>query len=81
MKKYNHYSLDSLDEWIQDALNSDAQPEEIYDAIVTAIDDNIKYHEACTRASKRLLMLVKRTNRRQSDDESNVIKLKTNKNS
>ena len=47
------------------------------DAIVTAIHDNIRYHEACTRASKRLLMLVKRTNRRQSDNESNVIQLKT----
>ena len=81
MKKHNHYSLDALDEWIQDSLNSDAEPEEIYDAIVTAIDDNIKYHEACVRASKRLMLLVKRTNRRQSDNESNVIKLKTNKNS
>ena len=80
MKKHNHYSLDALDEWIQDCLNSDAEPEEIYDAIVTAIDDNIRYHEACTRASKRLLMLVKRTNRRQSDNESNVIALKSNNN-
>ena len=44
MKKHNHYSLDALDEWIQDCLNSDAEPEEIYDAIVTAIDDNIRYH-------------------------------------
>ena len=81
MKKYNHYSLNALDEWIQDSLNSDAEPEEIYDAIVTAINDNIRYHEACVRSSKRLMMLVKRTNRRQSDNESNVIKLKTNKNS
>ena len=80
MKKYNHYSLDALDEWIQDSLNSDAEPEEIYDAIVTAIDDNIRYHESCVRASKRLMLLVKRTNRRQSDNESNVIKLNTNKN-
>ena len=81
MKKHNHYSLDALDGWIQDCLNSDAEPEEIYDAIVSAIDDNIKYHESCMRASKRLMLLVKRTNRRQSDNESNVIKLKTNKNS
>ena len=80
MKKHNHYSLDALDEWIQDCLNSDAEPEEIYDAIVTAIYDNIKYHEACLRASKRLRLLVKRTNRRQSDNESNVVRLKTNKN-
>ena len=77
MKKHNHYSLDALDEWIQDSLNSDAEPEEIYDAIVTAIDDNIRYHEACVRSSKRLRLLVKRTNRQQSDNESNVIQLKT----
>ena len=51
------------------------------DAIVTAIDDNIRYHEACMRASKRLLLLVKRTNRRQTDNESNVIALKSNNNS
>ena len=80
MKKHNHYSLDALDEWIQDCLNSDAEPEEIYDAIVTAIDDNIYYHASCVRASKRLMLLVKRTHRRQSDNESNVIKLNTNKN-
>jgi len=77
MKKHNHYSLNALDEWIQECLNSDAEPEEIYDAIVTAIDDNIRYHESCMRASKRLLLLVKKTNRRESDDESNVIQLKT----
>ena len=77
MKKHNHYSLDALDEWIQDCLNSDAEPEEIYDAIVTAIDDNIRYLEACVRSSKRLRLLVKRTNRQQSDNESNVIQLKT----
>ena len=80
MKKHNHYSLDALDGWIQDCLNSDAEPEEIYDAIVTAIDDNIKYHESCVRASKRLMLLVKRANRRQSDNVSKVIKLTTNKN-
>tara|TARA_B100000519_G_C14081444_1_gene361757 strand:+ start:531 stop:767 length:237 start_codon:yes stop_codon:yes gene_type:complete len=77
MKKHNHYSLNALDDWIQECLNSDAEPEEIYDAIVTAIDDNIRYHESCMRASKRLLLLVKKTNRRESDDESNVIQLKT----
>lgn len=77
MKKHNHYSLNALDEWIQECLNSDAEPEEIYDAIVTAIDDNIRYHESCMRASKRLLLLVNKTNRKESDNESNVIQLKT----
>ena len=38
MKKHNHYSLDALDEWIQDCLNSDAEPEEINDELFTDID-------------------------------------------
>jgi hypothetical protein len=80
MTKHNHYSLDILDEWVQDSLNSDAEPGEIYDAIVTAIDDNIKYHKACMDASKKLLYMIHRkTNNRRKTD--NVVQLKIEENS
>ncbi len=55
------YSLDVLNEWVQDALNSDATPEEIYDCIMTSISDNINYHKACLTASKKLLRIMDRS--------------------
>ena len=55
------YSLDVLNEWVQDALNSDATPEEIYDCIMTSISDNINYHRACLNASKKLLRIMDRS--------------------
>ena len=43
-KDYSHYSLESLKTWIHDAMESDAEPEEVYEAISAEIDSQIKYH-------------------------------------
>ena len=43
-RDYSHYSLESLRNWIHDAMESGAEPEEVYEAISAEIDLQIKYH-------------------------------------
>ena len=43
-KDYSHFSLESLKTWINDAMESGAEPEEVYEAISSEIDLQIKYH-------------------------------------
>ena len=38
-KDFKSYSLRNLNEWVTDALDSDATTDEIYDTIVSAIKD------------------------------------------
>ena len=54
MTQSNHYSLRMIDESITDAMQSDCTPDEIHETIVTCIRRNIRFHQACLRASKDL---------------------------
>lgn len=40
---YKNYSLEQLENWVHDAMSSDATPNEIYDVIVKVVRDNY-YH-------------------------------------
>ena len=43
---YKSYSLEHLEEWVNDSLNVDeASAKEIYDRITQTIKDNIKHHQ------------------------------------
>ena len=55
---HKSYSLAMLEEWIEDALNSDATPQEIYDTIVHTIQRSANYHRACLNHSAKLLSLL-----------------------
>ena len=55
---HKSYSLGMLEEWIEDALNSDATPQEIYDTIVHTIQRSANYHRACLNHSAKLLSLL-----------------------
>ena len=37
------YSLTNLEEWVQDAVNADTTPQEVYDSIVDTVKKNMKY--------------------------------------
>ena len=54
MSRSNHYSLQMIDDWITDAMQSDCTPDEIHETIVRCIRRNIRFHQACLRASKEL---------------------------
>ena len=54
-KDFKSYSLRNLNEWVTDALDSDATTDEIYDTIVSAIKERNRYHNACLNAGEALL--------------------------
>ena len=56
--KYKNYSLAQLRDSIKDAITSEATPEEIYVTVVSSIRQEVTYHNACVRTSKKLLDLT-----------------------
>ena len=55
---YKKYSLEKLQEWVHDAMNSDASPHEIYSAIREAVrEDYYCYKHHCSRAYGLLELL------------------------
>ncbi len=52
------YSLQQLEEWMQDAMESEATPEEVYATIIHAVEKSAIYHRACLNHSSRLLSLL-----------------------
>ena len=55
---YKKYSLDKLQEWVHDAMNSDASPHEIYSAIREAVREDYYYHKNCISRATGLLELL-----------------------
>ena len=55
---YKKYSLEKLQEWVHDAMSSDASPHEIYSAIREAVREDYYYHkDRISRASGLLSLL------------------------
>lgn len=42
---YKKYSLENLENWMHDAMGSDATPDEIYDVIVNVVRENYYYYK------------------------------------
>lgn len=42
---YKKYSLEQLENWMHDAMSSDATPNEIYDVIVNVVRENYYHHK------------------------------------
>ena len=55
------YSLNNLEEVLEDAIISDCTPEEIYDTIRTTVRRNLTYHKMCVRTANQLLTLINGT--------------------
>ncbi len=51
-------SLKIMKEWVQECLNSDYKPLEIYNALIDAVRDNVKYHELCAAESRTLITML-----------------------
>jgi len=55
---YKKYSLEKLQDWVHDAMSSDASPHEIYSAIREAVREDYYYHkDRISRASGLLELL------------------------
>ena len=56
---YKSYSLEHLEEWVNDSLNVDeASAKEIYDRITQTIKDNIKHHQYELKKAQELLRMM-----------------------
>ena len=57
---YKKYSLEQLDNWVNDALScEDLTPQDIYNTIVKCVDDSVEYHKKNLTKSVELLSLLK----------------------
>ena len=57
---YKKYSLEQLDNWVNDALScEDLTPEDIYNTIVKCVDESVEYHKKNLTKSIDLLSLLK----------------------
>jgi len=57
---YKKYSLEQLDNWVNDALNcEDLTPQDIYDTIVKCVDESVECHKKYLTKSIELLSLLK----------------------
>jgi len=48
------YSLENLEMWITDAIESDCDSDEIYNVLVEVVKQNMRYHKACFSTSVKL---------------------------
>ena len=57
---YKKYSLEQLDNWVNDSLNcEDLTPQDIYDTVVKCVEESVKYHKKYYTKSVELLSLMK----------------------
>jgi hypothetical protein len=57
---YKKYSLEQLDNWVNDALNcEDLTPQDIYDTVIRCVDESVEYHKKYLTKSIELLSLLK----------------------
>ena len=57
--EYKDYSLKQLGELVEDAINSNATPQEVRDSIVNTVSEHINYHLNCVERSSEFLALLK----------------------
>jgi hypothetical protein len=55
---YKKYSLEKLEEWVHDAMSSDASPHEIYSTIREVVQENYNYHREQVSRAYGLLELL-----------------------
>jgi len=57
---YTKYSLDNLRNWVDDAMNTDATPEQIVEAIVSGLQENVDYHMEQMNKNAHTIALLKK---------------------
>tara|TARA_B100001287_G_C22232071_1_gene321975 strand:+ start:216 stop:458 length:243 start_codon:yes stop_codon:yes gene_type:complete len=58
MELDKNYTLEQLEMWIDEAINSEATPEEIYNCVRSTIVQKITHHSIYLKNSKDLLTLL-----------------------
>ena len=66
---YKKYSLEQLDNWVNDALNcEDLTPQDIYDTVIKCVDESVEYHKKYLTKSIELLSLLRGHRHVEFDD-------------
>ena len=56
---YKKYSLEQLDNWVNDALNcEDIKTQEIYDTVIKCVTESVEYHSRMMNRSVEVLNLL-----------------------
>ena len=58
---YKNYSLRNLKEWVEDSLNSESTPIEIYSCVINTLQENINFHQKSLNRVSEVLSLFKNT--------------------
>ena len=58
MNQEKNYTLEQLSVWVEEALESEATPEEIYNCIRSSIASKIAHHNIYLNDSRELLSLL-----------------------
>ena len=56
---YTEYSIERLQDWVSDALQTEATGEEIADAIITVLQQEVEYHMAAMNKASSVLAYLK----------------------
>ena len=57
---YTKYSLDNLKDWVHDAVNTDATPEQIVQVIIDSLQENVDYHMEQMNKNAHTIALLKK---------------------
>ena len=58
MNKYKDNPLEHLEAWLYESLNSNAIPKEVYEVLLSTIQEQVKYHQEGLEKAQQLLSLV-----------------------
>ena len=56
--KYKDNPLEHLEAWLYESLNSNAIPKDVYEVLLSTIQEQVKYHQEGLDKAKQLLSLV-----------------------
>ena len=56
--KYKDNPLEHLEAWLYESLNSNAIPKDVYEVLLSTIQEQVKYHQEGIEKAQQLLSLV-----------------------
>ena len=56
--KYKDNPLEHLEAWLYESLNSNAIPKDVYEVLLSTIQEQVKYHQEGLKKAQHLLSLV-----------------------
>ena len=56
--KYKDNPLEHLEAWLYESLNSNAVPKDVYEVLLSTIQEQVKYHQEGLEKAHQLLSLV-----------------------